>query len=235
MGWRLIEDGAGRKIWRASEYTDLQYADINNLAQWGQPNSPYEDGYNHEFVPDFKNVIVQIPHEVIMNDGHGKHIAASNFPIADKFLKGQIQVQNGCYSFRQLKDTGKLPHFRRTIHGNLYGTGSIPTTSGAISNADAAYIYGSVGYALMRSTRYVKCGHYYTIRGEIGVLDDNWDFQSDNPIAKALNPLIAAIFGPSHYNLEPNPNAPGDAMGRIDIEYIGDGKPFYVRNFSPPK
>ncbi len=49
-------------------------------------------------------------------------------------------------------------------------------------------------------------------------------------LIRRLNPLVAALFGPDHYNLEPDPDVPGDTMGRIDIEYIGPGKPFRTQN-----
>ena len=116
------------------------------------------------------------------------------------------------------------------IRDSLYGFSNIPTTSGTINAAYAAYIYGSVGYALKHNTRYEKRGNTYVVQGEMGVIDDNWDFISDNTTANILNPLVAALLGPDNYNLEPNPDALGDTMGRIEIEYVGPGKPFRIQN-----
>ncbi len=234
MGWTLIEE-AGKKIWQASEYIDLQYDEITNLAEHGQPRNPYQDGFDQDFMPDYQNVIVRMPHQAVMCDGHGKNIRPTDFPIVNEFLNGEIDIQDGSYSFARLKKLGKTLRFRRTIHGNLYAMSSIPTIPGAISAGDAAYIYGSVGYALMGSTRYEKKGNFYAVKGEIGVLHDNWDFQSGNPIAKIVNPLVATIFGPDYYNLEPNPSKPSDVMGRIEIEYFGPGKPFLVQSFVPSR
>ena len=234
MVWTLIQNTSGHKIWRATEYADLQYAEINNLAQYGQPRNPDQDGFDPNFVPDFQNVIIQIPHQAIMYHGHGKNIGPTHFPIITQFLNGAIGVPDGTYSFSQLQAHNPISRLRRTISGNLYGTSSLPITSGTISASDAAYIYGSVGYALMRTTRYAKRGNTYTVQGAIGALDDNWDFQSSHPIAKTLNPLIAALLGPDHYKLEPNPDVPSDTMGRIEIEYIGPGKPFSIQNIAYP-
>ena len=41
MAWELIIEGS-KAIWKCSRYDDLQYNEINNLAQYGQPHSPYQ-------------------------------------------------------------------------------------------------------------------------------------------------------------------------------------------------
>ena len=228
MAWEKIQDTAGRTVWRASEYADLQYDEINNLAEYGQPRNPDQAGFEHDFVPDFQNVIIQISHHTMMDDGHGKNIGPTHFPIINQFLKGDIIVPDGTYSFIALQHLQKVQKADRTISNNLYHFRNI--TSGIITYRDAAYIYGSVGYALKHNTRYEKRGNTYVVQGEMGVLDDNWDFISAHPIAKTLNPLVAAFLGPDNYNLEPNPDAPGDTMGRIEIEYVGPGKPFRIQN-----
>ena len=230
MAWEKIQDTAGKTVWRASEYADLQYDEINNLAEYRQPRSPDQAGFDHDFIPDFQNVIIQIPHHTMMDNGHGKNIRPTHFPIINQFLNGDITVQDGTYSFIALKSLQKVQKSDRTISGHLYGFSNIPTTSGTINAAYAAYIYGSVGYALKHNTRYEKRGNTYVVQGEMGVIDDNWDFISDNTTANILNPLVAVLLGPDHYNLEPNPAVPGDIMGRIEIEYIGPGKPFRIQS-----
>jgi hypothetical protein len=60
MSWSLDK---GRNVWKCTEYSDLQYDEIINFAQWGQPRNPYQPGFLTEdkFVPDFKNVAVEMP------------------------------------------------------------------------------------------------------------------------------------------------------------------------------
>jgi hypothetical protein len=45
VSWTLRTDADGIKVWRCSLYTDLNYAEINNFAEYGCPFSPYEKGF----------------------------------------------------------------------------------------------------------------------------------------------------------------------------------------------
>lgn len=237
MSWSY-DDSA--KVWRCTSYADLQYAEINNFAEYGQPVSPYEPGYNHDHVPDFGNIVIEMPQSEVMNVGYGCNITALDFPLVNHFLDNGVLtgdtaympqfVERGADSVLAL--VGALPRLRtgrhrlgdlinrrqvrnadRFISTTFYGLGSYGLTAGSISRADAAYIHGSVSFALTRNTVFVVSAKERRVEAEIGAGDDNWDFKSDN-VAASLNVAVGTIFGPDHYNLTDS----------IKIHFRGPGK-----------
>lgn len=212
MGWTLRKDIDGTQVWRCTKYTDLNYAEINNLAEYGSPVSPYERGFDHDLVPDFKKITVEMPQSEVMNHGFGKMASLSMFPVVRRFLNDTLQIPFGTYSFNDLVKAQFARRQDRFHATNLYTS----QAQGGISAADAAYIYGTVGFALMKSSQFTYSEKSRDVRAEIGALDDNWDFNSGTGVAQVLNPLVAATVGPDHYNLE----AP------IIIRFIGPGRTF---------
>jgi hypothetical protein len=210
MGWTLRTEADGTQVWRCSRYADLNYAEINNFAEYGSPVSPYEKGFNQDYVPDFKKIIIEMPQSEVMNNGFGKMAGLHMFAIAQRFLNDSLPIKFGSYSFDDLVKAGLARRQDRFNATNLYTT----SAQGDISAGDAAYIYGTVGFALMRGTRFVYSEKAREITAEIGALNDNWDFESSTGIARVLNPLVAATVGPDHYNLE----AP------ITIRFTGPGR-----------
>jgi hypothetical protein len=200
MSWSLIKQGTNY-IWRCTSYTDLRSLEINNLAEWGQPFNPYQPKFNHEFDSknvNFSRVIVEMPQNEVMLRGYGRSIEPQDFPLIERFLAGGIQLKDGTYRFQDLVNAGLAVSKDRYIKTNLYGRGD----SGAIDSTEAAYVHGSVGFALMSGTSFVVLGKQRTASAEIGALDDNWDFESGNLVASLLNPLVEALVGPSNYNLQ---------------------------------
>ncbi len=224
MSWKKITE-RGITIWECSHYSDLQYNEILNLAQHGQPKSPSQAGFDQFFNPDFKNIIVRMPQAQVMNEGYGKSIKPEHFPFAKKFLDSQYDLPNGKYTFSNLLKLGIVKKQDRFTYTNLYkGMASTPLhpSSNDITSPDAAFIHGTVGFALMASTLFEVYEHSYVIRAEIGAIDDNWNYQSTTDIAKKLNPIVAAVFGDAK-NLQPN-KAKGEKHGQIDIQFRGGGK-----------
>lgn len=210
MGWTLRKDADGTQVWRCSRYKDLNYAEINNFAEYGSPFSPYERGFNHDYVPDFKKITIEMPQSEVMTNGFGKMANLALFPIARRFLNDALPIAFGTYTFDELVKH-QFARRKDRIHAtNLY-TSSAP---GDISAGDAAYIYGTIGFALMKGSRFTCSEKMREITAEIGALQDNWDFESDTGVARVLNPLVATTVGPDHYNLE----AP------IVIRFIGAGR-----------
>lgn len=197
MGWTL---DAARGVWRCTSYSDLNYAEINNLAEYGQPSSPYEAGYDHNFVPDFGHVTVEMPQLEVMTSGYGRNIQAESFPVARKFLNDSLTLAAGTYDFRTLVRLGFAAEGDRWLRTNLYGWGSYGISAGSINAGDAAYIHGTVSLALMAGTRFIYAPPRRQIDAELGAGNDNWDFNSSS-IPRAINGAVAAIFGPDHYNL----------------------------------
>lgn len=211
MSWILIKRGA-EHVWRCTSYTDLRSLEINNLAEWGQPFSPYQPQFNHDFYDkhvNFEKVIVEMPQSEVMIRGYGGTIEPQEFPVVAKFLAGEIQLKDGTYSFQDLLKAGLVTAKERFLKKSLYGRGN----PGAIDAADAAYVHGSVGFALMATSTFVVVGKQRTINAEIGALDDNWDFESGDSLANFLNPVVEALVGPGNNNLKKP----------IQIRFFGSG------------
>lgn len=210
MGWTLDK---ASKIWKCRRYSDLNYAEITNLAEYGQPMSPYEAGFDHDFVPDFGRVIVEMPQSEVMTNGYGKNIKAETFPIVGRFLKEKFAFPCGTFNFNDLVKHGFARGGDRWIRSNLYGWGGYGISAGSIDSGDAAYIHGTVSFALMPSTKFIYTKDLRRVEAELGAGDDNWDFNSST-LPKFVNATVAAVFGPDHSNL----TAP------IQIQFRGSGK-----------
>lgn len=228
------------KVWRCTLYSDLQYAEINNFAEYGQPFSPYQRGYDHNHVPDFGNIVIEMSQSEVMTKGYGANITALDFPLVNHFLDNGVmmgdspympqfiergadallsavgaipQLPIGAYSLGNLIDARAARNQDRFISTNLYGWGSYGIAAGSISAADAAYIHGTVSFALRRNSTFIVSSTERRVEAEIGAGDDNWDFNSStiNPV---VNAAVATLAGPDHYNL----TAP------IRIQFRGRGK-----------
>lgn len=220
MGWTLAKDAQQRQVWRCSKYSDLNYAEINNFAEFGQPFSPYEFGFDHRYVPDFKHIIIEMPHAEVMHHGFGGNMTARKFPFVSRFLSDTLRLKFGTYSFDELVQRGVAKKTDRFWGTDLY----TQKASGNIHPGDAAYIYGTIAFAMMKRSRFTYTEKVREVSLEIGALDDNWDFSSGQGWIQVLNPLVAATLGPDHYNLE----AP------IRIRYIGPGRMFVEREYVSP-
>lgn len=190
-----------RKVWMCTRYDDLQYAEITNFAEYGQPKSPYEAGFDHDHEPDFARVIIEMPQSEVMSNGYGKNVQASDFPIVQKFLNEKKCLPPGKYTFDDLVRKGFASSADRRIQSSLYGGAKHGVTAGTINAGDAAYIHGTVSFALMSGTVFQCDSTRRTVHAEIGAGDDNWDFNSST-VPRGLNALVATFFGPDHYNLE---------------------------------
>ena len=211
MSWILDE---GRKVWKCSKYSDLNYAEINNLAEYGQPFSPYgNENFLHDYVPDFAKVIVEMPHQAVMNSGYGANIKATHFDVVNRFLNFYEKLPVGLYDFPQLIALGFAVDGDRWINTNLYGWGRYGVAAGSIVAGDAAYVHGSVSLALMPRTLFMVATGFRRVDAELGAGNDNWDFESST-IYGGLNATVAALLGPDHYNL----TAP------IQINFTGPGR-----------
>ncbi|MEO1618519.1 MAG: hypothetical protein AAFV88_21885 [Planctomycetota bacterium] len=242
MSWHYDQTA---KIWHCSNFADLQYVDINNFAEYGQPFSPYEAGYDHDHVPDFANIVIQMPQSAVMNGGYGRNITTLDFPIVNHFLNNGVlmgdtaympqvvergadailaavgaipTLPRGRYDLGTLISSGRASNSDRFINTNLYGWGSYGISSGSISAGDAAYIHGTVSFALKRNTAFVVTTTERRVEAEIGAGDDNWDFNSST-INSGVNAMVATLMGPDHYNL----------TGPIKIQFRGPGKRMIAR------
>ncbi len=221
MSWELIQSTG---IWRCSRYADLDAVAINNLAEYGQPFSPYDPPglFVHDFVPDFAHVILEMPQVEVMTNGYGRDLQAASFPIVSSFLDEELPFARGEYTFADLVELGFTAAADRGIAGDLYLGGSNGFTPGALEAADAAYVHGTVAAALMAGTRFVYADELRRVDAEMGALDDNWDFESDT-IPDIVEVFVAAALGPDHYNL----------TGPIVLRYTGPGRRSVVERLTP--
>ena len=224
MSWSY---DTGRKVWRCTNYYDLQYAEINNFAEYGQPVSPYQLGYNHSHVPDFGKIVIEMSQSQVMNQGYGRNITALDFPLVNRFLNNGVMTEDteympqfvqhevevtlstigvlprlpaGSHKLGDLVTRGAIRNRDRFINTNLYGWGSYGISAGNIAAGDAAYIHGTVSFALTRNTVFVVGTNERRVDAEIGAGDDNWDFNSST-INRVVNATVATLLGPTHYNL----------------------------------
>ena len=228
------------KVWHCTLFSDLQYAEINNFAEYGQPVSPYQPGYDHSHVPDFGNIVIEMPQSAVMNSGYGRNITTLDFPLVNHFLDNGVMMGDtrfmpqfvergadtilsavgaiprlpaGRHQLDHLIRSGAARNRDRFIATNLYGWGSYGIDSGDISAGDAAYIHGTVSFALKRNTVFVVTSAERQVEAEIGAGDDNWDFSSST-IHPIVNATVATLAGPDHYNL----------TSPIVIQFRGTGK-----------
>ena len=192
MGWTF---DPAKKIWRCTSYSDLQFAEINNFAEYGQPVSPYRPGYDHSHVPDFGNIVIEMPQSQVMNQGYGREITTLDFPLVNHFLDNGVMMGDspyipqivergadailaavgaiptlptGRHELGSLIDRGAARNRDRFINSNLYGWGSYGITAGDIDAGDAAYIHGTVSFALKRNTVFVVSSNERRVEAEIG-------------------------------------------------------------------
>jgi hypothetical protein len=220
------------KSWKCSSYSDLDIDAINNLVEFGQPFEPGEPGFldTDDFSPDFDHVIVEMPQTEVMTNGYGKKLIARSFPIVKRFLSEELNFPHGTYDFDDLIAFGFCTKDDRSIKGNLYweaATFGLYTggdfTAGAIGEDSAAYVHGSVAAALMSGTRFIFSSHVRRVEAEIGVLDDNFDYQSAN-IPQPIEVIVAGTMGPAHFNAVPIPGDVGAQDRTIKLLYRGPGR-----------
>jgi len=197
--------------WLVDDISDFWSGNMNDLLQYGQPYSPYTPQFDHSmpFSPDISLTFLQTD---VMQNGYGASISASSFPIVQQWVNGEHDVGSGIFHFPDLVAAGTVDSRDRIISAHLYPfPGNI--SSGDIPPVEAAYIHGSVGFALMEDTTFYRLAGYSWVVAEIGALSDNFDYESSR-IPPALNAMVSVLLGPDEISV----NLP------IPILFSGDGK-----------
>lgn len=218
MSWTLDK---ARNIWKCSIFSELNAGAINNLAEYGEPYSPYDSRFDHDFYDkvDFAKVVVEMPQSEVMYNGYGQAITANSFPLVNRFLTDPLSFPTGTYNFSDLVRfkfaNGGEDGLRgeRWINTNFYGWGSHNPQPGDLHWSDAAYVHGSVSLALKLNTKFIYSQTLRRVEAEIVAGKDNWDFESAN-LPKWLNAAVATVLGPTHNNLKKP----------IEIIFSGSGK-----------
>ncbi|MFD9897363.1 hypothetical protein [Mesorhizobium sp. NPDC059025] len=193
--------------WEGTDVKDLTHTTANNFLEYGQPYSPYDKG----FLPDLETVgnptVVFSQNSAMAT--FGKSIGINNFSFARSFIAGKINVPDGTYSFKDLVDLGIAKGPNRTYATDLYVSMSPPA---GMTRAQAAYVFGSIGFALQETTTFSANNGIYSIDAKIGMLNEDFDFESKN-IPPEIEAIVSTLVGPENQNFD-----------RLVIEYTGVGK-----------
>ncbi len=178
MGWQLFASSRGEYIWRCDFYSDLQYSTINNFAEFGQPHNRLEQGFDKNLDASLdinREIIIEMSQREVMENGYGRKINPELFPAIRRFLSGSVKVPDGTHTFKDLLSKNIFVKGDNIVKTDLY-TGAL-IDSGTISRGDAAYIHGTVAFALMSDTKFTVNGRNRTVSAEFGARHDNWDFE----------------------------------------------------------
>ncbi len=202
--------------WTASEFSDLNMTTANNLIVHGQPYQPSDGGlFDASLSSNFQsspnpNVTVQMPQSQIMNFGYGAGVQVSDFGV-NSLLGENLGLEDRTYTRAELIDAGVASMSDFQVFSTLYTPGANVADGGAI----AAYVHGSVGFAIgTESTFVVENGVLIEISGDLRAFDDNFNFESDS-VPDLVNTII-------QYTLGPGSDVPEGAI--VFLEYRGDGR-----------
>ena len=177
------------------------------------------------YIPPSTNMIVQMKNWEVMKNGYGKNITPENFAIVQHFLNKKITLGNGkplpvgAYTFARLLKMGVLVNGRKINARQRFLAASVyPWAKFKLHSAkriEDSYVHGSVGFALMKKTRFKVSSQVMEVNAEIGVMDDNWDLNTRNRAAHIANAIDAAFHG-----------AP---VNPVIFQFYGPGKRMVVR------
>lgn len=141
-------------VWVAENVSDLNMTSANNFLQWGQPFDPYSDNFNHDVYNNHytSKPTVIIDQKSVMLDGYGRGISLEDFPINSNLIGNTTALSNGSYSFKELQNLGIVNEKDRFFNTSLYS--GMKDTGNTLSG-DAAYVYGTVGFAMQGNTRFI--------------------------------------------------------------------------------
>ncbi|MEJ2621754.1 MAG: hypothetical protein P8163_16310 [Candidatus Thiodiazotropha sp.] len=177
-----------------------------------------------------EDVVIQLAQKEIMNYGYGKNIKLNDFLLVSAFLEnkitdfGQKTLKTGQYSFddfilkKLMINKRKITKKDRFLYGSVYPGSKIKLYSN--DRIEDSYVHGTVGFALMKSTKFVVSNSYKAVFAEVGALDDNWDYSSSSGFAKLINNILySSGFGV--YN-----------KIKIAMEYYGPGKKMSIKKLN---
>lgn len=156
-----------------------------------------------------------------MSTGAGRYALASEAPLMRAFFNDGLvlpTLADGTYTAAQVRSLLGLS----AADGSLRFDQSQYTTDALSADfIERAYVFGSTGYIVAEAglTFRVAGGSYSVDNVEVRAFDDNFDFQSSNPIASTANAFLNAAFDP--YGLIPQV---GGVTTSVEIRYTGSGR-----------
>ncbi len=156
-----------------------------------------------------------------MTTGAGRYALPSEAPLIRSFFNHGLMatpLADGTYTAAQIRTLLGLS----TAQGSLRFDQSQYTLDALSSDfIERAYVFGSTSYTVAEPALVFRvAGGVYSVENvEVRAFNDNFDFQSSNPIASTANVLLNAAFDP--YGLIPQV---GGVTTSVEIRYSGTGR-----------
>jgi Ca2+-binding RTX toxin-like protein len=154
-----------------------------------------------------------------MTLGGGRFAYASLFGVVKKFLNSTAFIPDGYYTSDVIKSLGlSLSPDGITDDDFKLSISQYATRIGAEDHAERSYIFGSTGFEINQSSiKFKIIDGVKTIEFlEVFAQPDNFDFQTNNPLAQLINDII----------LTPTIDPYSLGRGQVDILYEGLGKTY---------
>lgn len=204
------------------------------MLEWGQPYSPYEPDFNH----DVYNNGSGIPPTLGFSNQNammsfGQNVDLSMFDVVQNFTSGTHNLPDGTYSFDDLVNMGIATGGNfgdHRISTNLYGTGNFDINDGLQSLPNLMYIFGSVRFEIQPGAQFIVENGEFTVNATIGVIQDDFDFDSTSFPANVLNPFLEFLANIQHHSYEKviliyegqGPNQTVRVIPENDFCFLGD-------------
>jgi len=100
-----------------------------------------------------------------------------------------------------------------------FGVSQYLTDASSSDFIERAYVFGSTGFELADTMTFTVSSGTYTVNNlEVRARDDNFDFQSSNPIATTASAFLNDAFDP--YGLIPTKGSESSETVPVDIVYV---------------
>lgn len=158
-----------------------------------------------------------------LTTGAGRYARPSEAPIIQAFFDDATsttpKLQNRTYSLAGLASALNLQP-QASLFFNII---QYITDPGSSDFLERAYVFGSTRFKIDDKVTFtVNAGNYTVNNLTVTALNDNFDFESSNPIATTANFFLKAAFDP--YGLIPTDSS-GNSVP-VDITFSGGGRPY---------
>jgi Ca2+-binding RTX toxin-like protein len=188
--------------------------EITKLYVFGTTNPSSLDYNAHIRLPGVSAASKNYDMGIYMTGGGGRYAYPALFLAVSNFFDPLNPIPDGTYTYAQLEG-------RYLSSGGTYlGISQYGTDIANFDHAERSYIFGSTGFSLnTTSMRFNVTGGVKSIRNlEVRANNDNFDFNTDNLFAQAINGVVlAAKFDPYKLN-----------RGTVSIKFTGEGKKYDV-------
>ncbi len=156
-----------------------------------------------------------------LTTGAGRYALPADAPLIRSFFNDSLLLPtlvDGTYSAQQVRNLLKLTVDEGSLEFSVSQYWTDPLSSDFM---ERAYVFGSTSFLVKESGLLFKVsgGSYSVESVEVRAYNDNFDFQSSNPIAATANVLLNQALDP--YGLIP---VVGGNTTSVEIVFTGDGR-----------